>query len=269
MLKQRVVTASWLVLLVLAGLFLLESAAFSLFAAFVVALGAWEWGKMAGIESFPDQLGYTVAVPLIAGTLGFAPALQVPAIAIAMLWWLFSIGLVIGYPSSSSMLECRKVRLLGGVLMLAPAWLALVLLKEQGNGLLLLALLLVWGADIGGYFVGSSYGRVKLAPEVSPGKTREGVYGGLFIAAGIIVVASLGMGWSLGQLLVALIGAVLVVVLSVVGDLTVSVFKRQAGVKDTGRLLPGHGGVMDRIDSLCAALPMFVLLLWLNGWGNA
>lgn len=128
-------------------------------------------------------------------------------------------------------------------------------------------MLLVWGADIGAYFSGKRFGRRKLAVAVSPGKSWEGFYGGLASSLLLTLLAGLYFDWAARDLLLALLGAALVVAISVVGDLTESMFKRQAAIKDSSNLLPGHGGVLDRIDSLTAAVPMFAVLLWLHGWG--
>jgi phosphatidate cytidylyltransferase len=145
----------------------------------------------------------------------------------------------------------------------------LVLFKQwpEANLLILAVMVLVWGADIGAYFAGRRFGKRKLAPQVSPGKSWEGVYGGL--VATLMMCAGVGVyrDWSVSDLLLALLGTAAVVMISVVGDLTESMFKRQAGIKDSSNLLPGHGGVLDRIDSLTAAIPVFAALLWLSGWG--
>lgn len=152
-----------------------------------------------------------------------------------------------------------------GLLILLPAWQGLVFIKQQplGNWLIMAVMVLVWGADIGAYFSGKAFGKRKLAPQVSPGKSWEGVYGGLLLSLVIAAVVGLVAGWSIGQIILGLLGAAVVVFISVVGDLTESMFKRQAGIKDSSNLLPGHGGVLDRIDSLTAAIPVFAVLLWM------
>ena len=156
-----------------------------------------------------------------------------------------------------------------GLAILLPSWQALILLKqwELGNWLILAVMILVWAADIGAYFSGKTFGKRKLAPQVSPGKSWEGLIGGLLTSLVITLVVGVYRGWSARELILALLGAALVVAISVIGDLTESMFKRSSGIKDSSQLLPGHGGVMDRIDSLTAAIPVFVVLLWLAGWG--
>jgi phosphatidate cytidylyltransferase len=146
-----------------------------------------------------------------------------------------------------------------GFLALVPAWVALAYLylsKPAGPEMVLYLLGLVWAADIGAFFAGRTFGRVKLAPRVSPSKTWEGVLGGLIFGA---VVAALGAAWLKQPRLGFICLSVAVVFVSIVGDLTESMFKRYAGVKDSGALFPGHGGVLDRIDSVTAAAPVFLL----------
>jgi len=159
--------------------------------------------------------------------------------------------------------------LLIGLLVLLPAWQGLVLLKHWplGNWLILSVMVLVWAADIGAYFSGRAFGKRKLAPQVSPGKSWEGVYGGLAVSLVITLVVGISRDWGVGQILLGLLGAALVVMASVIGDLTESMFKRRSGIKDSSNLLPGHGGVLDRIDSLTAAIPLFAVLLWAAEWG--
>ena len=136
-----------------------------------------------------------------------------------------------------------------------------------GNWLIMTVMVLVWGADIGAYFSGKALGKRKLAPQVSPGKSWEGFYGGLVTSLLITLAIGLARDWGIGQMLLGLVGAAVVVAISVVGDLTESMFKRRSGIKDSSNLLPGHGGVLDRIDSLTAAVPVFAVLLWAAGWG--
>jgi phosphatidate cytidylyltransferase len=124
-------------------------------------------------------------------------------------------------------------------------------------------MILVWGADIGAYFSGRAFGKRKLAPQVSPGKSWEGVYGGLLLCLLLTLALGIYQQWAVAQLLAGLFGTLVVVLISVVGDLNESMFKRNAGVKDSSNLLPGHGGILDRIDSLTAAIPVFAVLLWL------
>jgi phosphatidate cytidylyltransferase len=156
----------------------------------------------------------------------------------------------------------KPVTFVCGALIIVPAWLALDSLYLRSPELLLFALLIVWIADIGAYFAGKAFGKVKLAPKISPGKTWEGVIGGLCAVVALSVAGSMVLALDIAVLLPF---SVAVGMLSIVGDLTVSMFKRSAGVKDSGSLFPGHGGILDRIDSVSAAVPLFAFgLHWIG-----
>jgi phosphatidate cytidylyltransferase len=154
--------------------------------------------------------------------------------------------------------------MLMGVLVLVPSWYALTALRaqEQGLSMLLMLLMLVWGADIGAYVAGKSFGRNKLMPAVSPGKTREGLWGGLAVCALVGAGFSLWLELELPASVYLVLLSVMTGLVSVLGDLLESLFKRERGIKDSGKLLPGHGGVLDRIDSLTAAAPVFLVGLY-------
>lgn len=269
MLKQRIITAAVLLPIALIGFFLLEGIAFALFIGLVVVLGAWEWARLAGYPSQAVRITYASIVALLLVWLYMAPSMAPWLLSISVLWWLAATALVVTYPGSQRHWGGRVGSLGIGLVLLLPAWQGLVLLKQwpQGNWLIVAVMVLVWSADIGAYAAGKTFGRRKLAPQVSPGKSWEGSFGGLVTSLLITLGVGLYRGWSARELVLALIGAALVVVLSVVGDLTESMFKRSSGIKDSSQLLPGHGGVMDRIDSLTAAVPIFTVLLWLAGWG--
>lgn len=270
MLKQRIITALILAPIALGGFFLLDGAAFALFIGAVVTLGAWEWARLAGFEAQPVRVAYAAVVAVLLFVLYQLPALAPVLLLLGILWWVAATFLVVGYPESARYWAGVPAKLVIGLLILLPAWQGLVLIKQMplANWLILAVMVLVWGADIGAYFSGRAFGKRKLAPKVSPGKSWEGVYGG--VAACLLIAVGVGVvrGWSGGEFVLALAGTALVVAVSVVGDLTESMFKRQAGLKDSSNLLPGHGGVLDRIDSLTAAIPMFTVLLWGAGWGS-
>jgi len=193
-----------------------------------------------------------------------------PFLGLACLWWSFALLWVKSYPTSAVLWNSVIMRSLMGVLVLAPSWLAAVYLLSfpRGGGLLIAMVVIVAAADIGAYFSGRTWGKHKLAVLVSPAKTWEGFWGGMLVC---LVLA--GLIWSVlpNQASHISLPAVITVVLttalaSVVGDLTVSMVKRQSGHKDSGSLLPGHGGILDRLDSLCGAAPVFALGLLLAGW---
>jgi phosphatidate cytidylyltransferase len=278
MLLQRILTALILLPVALGGFFLLDGGAFALFIGAVVTLGAWEWGRLAGFSGQGPRVLYAGGVALALwllyglgdrlGLIGGVPLSAAVLLVLALGWWLVASALVMTFPASAARWNGRLSRLLIGLLILLPAWQGLVLLKQWplANWLIITVMVLVWAADIGAYFSGKAFGRRKLAPRVSPGKSWEGFFGGMALSLLLTLGLGLYRGWPTSQLLLALVAAAVVVAFSVIGDLTESMFKRQAGIKDSSNLLPGHGGVLDRIDSLTAAIPLFaLLLLWAAG----
>lgn len=269
MLKQRIITALILLPIALCGFFLLDGANFALFIGLVVTLGAWEWARLAGLIAQGLRVAYAVVVAGLLMLLHLMPELAPWVLGVSVPWWALATWLVLTYPRTSELWASVACRLLIGLLVLLPAWQGLVLIKHWplGNWLIMAVMVLVWGADIGAYFSGRAFGKRKLAPQVSPGKSWEGVYGGLALSLVITAVVGVTREWSAGELILGLFGAAVVVLVSVVGDLTESMFKRRSGIKDSSNLLPGHGGVLDRIDSLTAAIPLFAVLLWAANWG--
>ena len=265
MLKQRIITTLILLPIALCGFFLLEGSGFALFIGVVVTLGAWEWARLAGFEAQSARVVFAAVVALLLFGLHIFPDLAPWVLGAAVLWWAAATFLVLTFPQSAVHWSSIATKLVIGLLILLPAWQGLVLIKAMplGNWLIMAVMILVWGADIGAYFSGRKFGKRKLAPKVSPGKSWEGVFGGLLLS--LLITAAVGVvrDWSASQMFAALAGAAVIVLISVVGDLTESMFKRQAGVKDSSNLLPGHGGVLDRIDSLTAAIPVFAVLLWM------
>lgn len=268
MLKQRILTALVLLPVALAGFLLLDGGGFALFIGVVIVLGAWEWAHLAGFDRQFERCLFAAATALVLFCLFKLPVLAEAVLILGLIWWLLAAVLVMTYPRSVSYWGGRWRRLLIGWLILIPAWQGLVVLKQwpQGIGLIIMVMALVWAADIGAYFAGRAFGKRKLAAAVSPGKSWEGAIGGMCASLLIVIGCGFFQDWTASRMLMAVIGAVWVVAISIIGDLTESMFKRQAGVKDSSRLLPGHGGILDRIDSLTAAVPVFTALLWLVGW---
>lgn len=242
-------------------------------------LAAWEWGQFAGLASGSQRIWLAVLCGLLLAVMTFTlPAIHpvhLPLIAgslwAALAWWAAALVLVLTYPGSAALWRASRVlRLLFGILTIVPFFWGMLALRQYhydsdhfaGAWWLLYVMVLVWGADSGAYMFGRLFGKHKLAPKVSPGKTWEGFFGGLATSAVIACLFSLlaPLSVSLTALLTCSIVATLA---SVLGDLTESMFKREAGIKDSGQLIPGHGGILDRIDSLTAAVPVFACLLLL------
>jgi phosphatidate cytidylyltransferase len=223
-------------------------------------LGAWEWAGLANLKASGRTLYVAgCAACMLALYLWADERVLYALLIVALAGLLLAFVAVVTYPRKFGM----GIVGAAGFVALVPSWLLLVRLHGEpplGHALALTVLAIVWAADVGAYTFGRAFGRIKLAPAVSPGKTWEGVTGGLISAAAAAWLAAILIGLPAGALLAL---GVLTALASVVGDLGVSVFKRNVGLKDTGTLLPGHGGVMDRIDSLTAAIPVFVLGLML------
>ncbi|MEO7953291.1 MAG: phosphatidate cytidylyltransferase [Polaromonas sp.] len=273
MLKQRIITALVLLAILLPALFYSTPTPFCVLALVMIAAGAWEWGRLNGVGQ-PGSVALALLCVLACvlswiGGLLEKPLPMVWAIAGAA-WvlaggWLLRAG-VAGWPRIA-----KPVRLAGGLLALWLAWLAIAQARVAGVEFLLSVLLLVWVADISAYFSGRALGgrfsKGKLAPSISPGKSWEGVWGGMVGVVGLSLIWFFLGGNSLYSrlaehhgLAVMLLAVVFLSAMSVVGDLVESLVKRSAGVKDSSHLLPGHGGVLDRVDALLPALPLAMML---------
>ena len=280
MLKQRIITALILAPLALFAILFLPLRGFELTIAFVVALGAWEWANLTGLTITVYKVIYSALMLGVCLALGFAVPLDQIwqqgqlnelyywILVIASAWWLVSLILIIAYPRLSAFWRTSTLwRGLFGILTLVPTWVSIVTLRTSlydveplyGASLIFYVLGIVWAADIGAFFVGVKFGRHKLRPNVSPGKTLEGLFGGIAASSAIIGFAALHYQVDTSRIWVHLLIGGLTVAVSALGDLNESMFKRSVGCKDSGNLLPGHGGLLDRIDSLTAAFPVFAL----------
>lgn len=302
MLVQRILTASVLVALVVLAIFELSANYFSLFIGIVAFLGGWEWIKLTDVDSIRGRVMFFLALlfPMIGVTywtlflefLGesmewpevkeYSDALEWFVI-LPVLFWIVAM-MLIRQAAGELLRMAFSPRLKGfiGWLVLFSAWMFLTKLRAYyGSGMTLYFLVVIWMADIGAYFVGKKWGKDKLAPEVSPGKTLQGMYGALMTAVvcgiGFVIYGKTiaqdpsetqdGMLRYLDELVYfdVMLLSIFTVLISIYGDLFFSLVKRRKGVKDSGNLLPGHGGILDRVDSLIAATPFFYAGLLLIG----
>lgn len=281
MLKQRIITALILAPAAISAIFYLPINYFAVLLMAIIAIGAWEWARFMGLTKTAHRLTYAIATTMLVALVWFSLRVDQTWLVISgvqheitsvlwlsVMWWLFAALLMCFFPKSSAFWSNNKfIIALFGWLTLIPTWLAFMVLRTnsynldefQGAQLLMYLFMLVWSADIGAYFVGKSIGKHKLMPNVSPGKTIEGFLGGVVCAVVLTVVVGITLQWSADEFTRALLVTALITTISVLGDLTESMFKRQAGVKDSGTILPGHGGILDRIDSLTATAPIFAL----------
>lgn len=265
MLKQRTLTALVLAPIAIAIILFLPTWAVALVISAMCLQAVWEWTHLAGITARPLRIGLVVAnlaLFLVLWPIHEDPAAWV-VIASGIAWWLVSLFWLRHFAYAAAPTQGNAaIKMLACELAILPAWLALMRLHgepDHGPAWALFAIVLVWTADIGAFFAGSRFGTTKLSPRISPNKTMAGVWGALLGAGAVAVIG----GWLLQMRGIGLAGIVVLslvtVLASVLGDLVESLIKRQANVKDSGALFPGHGGLLDRVDSLLAALPVFVV----------
>lgn len=266
MLKQRVITGVLLAAFVIAVILFFPPEWFQFFVAACIAIGAREWARLAGLQSRTACTAYTaICLVLMFALLHVSREMQSIVFHASFAWWLVAFALVGIYPRAAAAWHKPAVLLPLGLVVLLPGWLALVTLRGREDYVFYILLLigLIVATDSGAYFTGRAFGKRKLAVRVSPNKTWEGFAGGLLAACVLLWITQLvrGVDDLYGEWLLATGGVLILSSASVVGDLFESMLKRQAGVKDSGTILPGHGGVLDRIDSLTAALPIYCVLL--------
>ncbi len=283
MLKERVLSAVVMIILAVVALFWLSPLPFTIGLSAIIVLGMWEWAQFAGFKRPIARAIVAFVVtcllifPIIAGTsyiqaTRFLTDETTPLLFVGGFWWLIAFVLVVSYPKSADIwAKSVAAKFIFGFCTLIPFLIGTLALRfyqynldeHQGTYLLLYVFLLVWGADSGAYFAGRAFGKHKLAPKVSPGKSWEGAIGGVITSA-IIAVIFLNLtpdnvfGRELNTTAFIVL-SIITVAVSILGDLSESMFKRQAGIKDSSQLIPGHGGILDRIDSLTAAVPVFAI----------
>ncbi len=275
MLKQRVLTAIPLAALVVWGI-LTQPENIIFYSLLVMMLvSGWEWARLSGIQNSFLRIVYAVCISLgaffayrfIDSNMQWMNGI----LSLTVLFWLVAIYRMVTQGPQPVNQSLSIVKLFTGFIALVAPLLALMLVRSESSQWLFYCLSIVWIADIGAYFSGKRFGKNKLAPKLSPGKTKEGLYGALVATAVYSVVASVLFELSVTDSFLLLIITVLAALISIAGDLFVSLLKREKGLKDTGNILPGHGGILDRIDSVLTSAPLLALLLNLvifNAWAK-
>lgn len=263
MLKKRILTAIFLIPIFVALLLLLPPLSFALLTMVFVLLGAWEWSNLAGFTKKSYRFMYVLLVFLL---LHMIVRIYVPTLLlVTFIWWMIACLLVASYPRLTSLWgRSVAIKSLMGLFVLLPTWVAINFIRNNQNGgplILLMLFVLIWTADSSAYFAGKQWGDRKLLPNVSPGKTRVGFVAALLssVLVGLVLVCIDDEPAKYGLLTILL--CVVTCFFSIVGDLLESMLKRNRQIKDSGTLFPGHGGLLDRIDSLTAAAPIFA-------WGS-
>ncbi len=275
--KQRIITALILAPLAVLAIFKLSLPFFGVVVAAIAVIALWEWAQFIGSQSRYVAMVPAVAclvlsyvvIPSDGSALNHLNSIHFSILIAASAWWTIASMLVITYPKTTRIWkESTLLKQLFGILTILPFFWSLLILRAQGidsapyygSQLVLYVCLIVWAADSGAYFAGTAFGKHKMAPHVSPNKSVEGLIGGVVVALIVGCIASdlFEISFSSTGSMIAI--TLITVVISVLGDLAESMFKRASGVKDSSNIIPGHGGVLDRIDSLTAAFPVFTLL---------
>ncbi len=268
MLKKRFITGIILIILTVCGVFWLPTFGLAIIMLGIILLAGWEWSKLTGLQNVVSRIIFLLALTLCAWLAWWISATgQVfLVLSVAGIWWGGVLIILAVYQPGRAPSPLRRFGLyIAGVVTLIPAWVALVSLHDSQPGLLLFLFFLIWMADSAAFFAGQWLGKSKLAPLLSPGKTREGLLGALVATLAVGIIGALWLSLPILQMVYFIALCLITTLISVVGDLFESLLKRHSGVKDSGTLFPGHGGVLDRIDSLTAAGPVFALgLYWLN-----
>ncbi|NOQ14637.1 MAG: phosphatidate cytidylyltransferase [Methyloprofundus sp.] len=287
MLLQRVITASVLAPLVALAIFKLPHVYFSLIWGIIMLVAAWEWANLANVKSVLAKVVFLLVMlipmvmlhfwtqllevlaqlanwPDIRTYSGVIELLMIPAV-LFWFWVMFRIR-----KSGAELLELKlsqfKKLLIGGLVLFAAWFFLSRLLVLEAPAMTMYLFLLIWAADIAAYFAGKKFGITKLAIDISPGKTLEGMYGALAAAVVMGLIFTLSFGFSMLSIIDFVLLSVITVLVSIYGDLFFSAAKRIRGVKDSGTILPGHGGLLDRLDSVIAAVPVFYAGVWFIRW---
>ncbi|MEB8431021.1 phosphatidate cytidylyltransferase [Cocleimonas sp. KMM 6892] len=264
-LKQRLITAFVLIAAVFVCVLLLPNVWFAVVGLLVfVSISGWEWSRLVSLENFHRGL-YVAWLLLLSYLLYRWSDFRWLAMVLGLVWWAFVLVLLAIYEQGTTLYKENKWLLrVAAFFVLIPAWVALISLHQLHPSLVIYLIALVAMADSGAYFAGKAFGKNKLAPELSPGKTREGMLGGLLGASTLSIFGAWYFELPVQDWVYFILLSMVVAVMSVAGDLFESLMKREVGQKDSGNILPGHGGILDRVDGLLAALPIFAMGIF---WG--
>lgn len=271
---KRLITGIILIVLVVLAIFFLRFSIFVTLTSLLILFAAWEWGVLIGFDRYLYRCIYVACVGIAifcVWHVGMSRTWTLVLLISNVFWWLIALFLIASYPKSAVLWgEGIWMRSLMGIFVLVPCWLALNMIRamQDGSMILMFMLVLVWSADIGAYFVGKWCGKHKLAVQVSPKKTWQGLCGGMLLVLLMAVVGCIAFNIILPHWFVVIVLAIVTALFSVIGDLLESMLKRYVNIKDTANYLPGHGGILDRIDSLTAAAPIFLLGCLLLGVVN-
>lgn len=267
MFKYRILTAIVFIPIIFLVIWYLPPFYFALFMGLIVAVGAWEWSNLIGFTNKFFRSVVVIAILLGLMIANYLPIMLVMMIGFLMLIWSFISTLSYQMTGIAYLLQHPSSKILLAIMTLIPFWVGLMFLKTRplGPTWLLLVILIVWATDTGAYFWGRAFGEYKLIPKVSPNKTWQGFFAGLFFGLLTAIIVSFLLPLDFQQRFLVYALAFFAALFSVVGDLQISLLKRLAAVKDTGQIFPGHGGMLDRIDSLAAAIIVFALgMAWLG-----
>ncbi len=259
-LKTRIITASVLIVAALIFILVFSTPWFAIVTLILlISIGGTEWANLVSLKDIRKGL-YVAWMLLLAYFAYKSVTLSWFFVTLGFFWWFINLVMLLKYKQGTDFYKNNPLMLrLSGFFVIVSAWSAAVILHSHSPYLVLFLVLLVAAADTGAYFTGKSFGKNKLVPQISPGKTREGLLGGIVASLIVAFIGASLLGLEEGYFSSFIYLSVIVALMSVAGDLFISLIKREAGAKDSGNILPGHGGILDRVDGLIAALPLFAL----------
>ncbi|MBT5229912.1 MAG: phosphatidate cytidylyltransferase [Methylococcales bacterium] len=262
MLIQRILTAAVLIPVMVWLVFFAEQVIFQYAMLLIVSVGGWEWARLVGFEKTVTHVAYAALVAVVGYILLVTSTLLMIAILSVLILLVWTVNIVQVFQYQGELLaqgELQKMPMFSGIVILPATAIFMIQIHDFDPQLLFVCMLLIWTADTGAYFSGRQFGKKKLAPSVSPGKSWEGVYGGMMAVVVVAYFASGYVGYTGVDQVYFVLLAIVGVALSVFGDLYESLLKRKSGIKDSSQILPGHGGILDRTDSMLSAMPLFCL----------